>query len=110
MFTFAYPICLFRKLLTKMSSTEPSSSCLSPLLVVLYCLYSLGVLANCRRMFAICGPVLEPGMTGSGPEFTGGINLTRLRALYTAVRTVMNRRPRAPSLKYYLTEAELVLS
>jgi len=80
--------------------TQCKDGCLSVLAVALYCLYSLVVLAYCMRMSVICASVLVPGeMTGLGPRFTGGINWTRLRVLYTAGRTLRNRRLRAPSPK-----------
>ena len=109
--TFVYPMCLICKLLTNISSTAPSSSFLSALSVASYCLYSLIVLANCRQISAICAPMLVlEGMTGPVHGFIGRINRTRLRVLYTAGRTVRNRRQRASSPKWDWTEVELALS
>ena len=91
---FAYPMCLFPRLLTNMSSIAPNSSCLRVLLVPLYCLYSLVTLECRRRISMIWGPVLSGGIVGAGPRLAGDTKGTRLSVLYTAGVTVRNRRPR----------------
>ena len=48
-------------------------------------------------------------MTGIGPGLTGGMNGCRLSVLYTVFDNMSHSRPRAPLLRWLMTDAAFVL-
>ena len=108
--TFAYLMCLFRRLRTNILSTAPSRCFFKDLSVESYCLCILVALANWRRISEIIGPVLPVGKVGSGPGLAGCMNGVKLGVLKTAGVTVRYSNSSVLSPRWDWTEAALALS